>query len=256
MIDLDITTKGDVPETESDHARRLIGQLDRRAHDPVLGGRVVLRQERNPSLERPARAEAELNLNGQLLRGEVAAATMSEAIDQLAAHLQRQLRDFVDRRQRLARRANEPAPGEWRHGPRPSVRPAQSLRPAQERSIVRRKAFALGGTDPQQAVIEMLDLDHDFHLFRDAQTGLEALAYRRDDGRIGLIHAPGAPPSGCEGLVCQESRLREPISIDTAISEMDALGHRFLFFVDEESGRGNVIYLRYDGDYGLIQPAR
>ena len=37
---------------------------------------------------------------------------------------------------------------------------------------------------------------------------------------------------------------------------MNELNHRFLYYVDEASGRGRVIYLRYDGHYGLIEPQR
>jgi hypothetical protein len=36
---------------------------------------------------------------------------------------------------------------------------------------------------------------------------------------------------------------------------MDELNHRFLLFVDAATGRGAVLYLRYDGHYGLIEPA-
>jgi hypothetical protein len=36
---------------------------------------------------------------------------------------------------------------------------------------------------------------------------------------------------------------------------MDELNHRFLFFVNAQTGRGSVIYLRYDGHYGLIEPS-
>ena len=36
---------------------------------------------------------------------------------------------------------------------------------------------------------------------------------------------------------------------------MDALGRRFMFFIDAETGHGNVTYLRYDGNYGSIEPA-
>jgi hypothetical protein len=28
-----------------------------------------------------------------------------------------------------------------------------------------------------------------------------------------------------------------------------------MFFINAETARGNVIYLRYDGNYGLIEPA-
>ena len=256
MLDVAVTVKGDVAPTEVDRVRRLVGELDARTHDPVLSAHAVLREERNPRLERPARAEGELDVNGHLVRAGVAAATMTEAVDLLAARLRRELRDFAERRERLARRPHERVVGEWRLSDRRPQLPAQLRRPAAERAIVRRKVFALDVIDPQQAVLEMLDLDHDFFLFRDAETGREALTYRRDDGRVGLIHVPGACPAASDGIVCEESRLPEPISLASAVAEMDAVSHRFLFFTDSESGRGEVIYLRYDGNYGLIQPVR
>jgi hypothetical protein len=36
---------------------------------------------------------------------------------------------------------------------------------------------------------------------------------------------------------------------------MDVLNHRFLYFVDAADGRGKVLYLRHDGDYGLVEPS-
>ncbi len=110
MIDVVVTARGEVEDAEKERARERLGALDRYASDPVLGARVTLRLEPNPRLARPAWAEAELNLNGHVLRGHVEGETMSQAIDQLGSHLERQLHDFVDRRARLKRRAGKPQP--------------------------------------------------------------------------------------------------------------------------------------------------
>jgi len=40
-----------------------------------------------------------------------------------------------------------------------------------------------------------------------------------------------------------------------AIARLEAAGQPFLFFVNTETGRGNLIYHRYDGHYGLVSPA-
>ena len=40
-----------------------------------------------------------------------------------------------------------------------------------------------------------------------------------------------------------------------ATARLEALGQPFLFFVNSETGRGNLIYHRYNGHYGLITPA-
>jgi hypothetical protein len=102
----------------------------------------------------------------------------------------------------------------------------------------------------------MQDLDHDFLLFQDAGTKADAVAYAREDGRLGVIEPAGTelPESPSEAVRYEQSRLSEPITLDAAVAEMNELSHHFLYFVNAESGRGNVIYTRYDGHYGLIEP--
>lgn len=46
----------------------------------------------------------------------------------------------------------------------------------------------------------------------------------------------------------------EPITVSEAAVQMRLLGHTFFMFLDTESGGYNLLYLRDDGDYGLIQP--
>ena len=52
-----------------------------------------------------------------------------------------------------------------------------------------------------------------------------------------------------ETLVRTKSIYLEPMSIDSAIARMDALGHSFFIYLDEVS----VAYKRLDGGYGVIQ---
>ena len=46
----------------------------------------------------------------------------------------------------------------------------------------------------------------------------------------------------------------EPMSVDEAAVQMQFLGHSFYMFLDSESDKHGVLYLRGDGNYGLIQP--
>ena len=46
----------------------------------------------------------------------------------------------------------------------------------------------------------------------------------------------------------------DPINVDEAAVQMRLLGHTFFMFLNAESGGYNLLYLRDDGDYGLIQP--
>jgi putative sigma-54 modulation protein len=46
----------------------------------------------------------------------------------------------------------------------------------------------------------------------------------------------------------------EPMFEEDAVSEMEDLGHSFFIFVNAESERLNVLYRRFDGNYGVIEP--
>ena len=45
-----------------------------------------------------------------------------------------------------------------------------------------------------------------------------------------------------------------PMSIEDAILQMELLGHSFFVFVNADTDRTNVLYLRKDGDLGLMEP--
>ncbi len=45
-----------------------------------------------------------------------------------------------------------------------------------------------------------------------------------------------------------------PMSVEDAILEMELLGHNFFAFVNIDTERTNVLYLRKDGDLGLLEP--
>ena len=46
----------------------------------------------------------------------------------------------------------------------------------------------------------------------------------------------------------------KPMSVEDAILQMELLGHSFFVFVNVETDRTNVLYLRKDGDLGLMEP--
>lgn len=45
-----------------------------------------------------------------------------------------------------------------------------------------------------------------------------------------------------------------PMSVEDAIIQMELLGHSFFVFVNQDTDRTNVLYLRKDGDLGLMEP--
>ncbi len=56
------------------------------------------------------------------------------------------------------------------------------------------------------------------------------------------------------GVVKNKKFALKPITVDEAIEEMELLGHSFYVFKEAKSNTIKVLYLRNDGDLGLIEP--
>lgn len=54
-------------------------------------------------------------------------------------------------------------------------------------------------------------------------------------------------------VVRTKSIYLEPMSLDEAITRMEALGHSFFLYLDDEDEEISVAYKRLDGGYGVIQ---
>ncbi len=55
--------------------------------------------------------------------------------------------------------------------------------------------------------------------------------------------------------VVKEKRFTlKPMTVDEAIEEMELLGHSFYVFLEAKTNSVQVLYLRNDGDLGLIEP--
>lgn len=256
-MEVEITTRGDIPDEARERVTEKIGSLDRLIDNPIVSGRVVLTQKANPRMERPSIAEGEVHLNGPVIRAKVAEPDPVTAVNSLAQRLERQLRSFIDRRIDQERRTNAREISEARKTATAEGRPEFNTRAAEEREVVRRKAFAIVPLTPAEAAEEMALLDHDFYLFIDGETGADAVVYQRDDGQLGIIGPRGTGWAGeRDGIALEESHFDRPLSLDEAATEMSIVNHRFMYFTDADSNRGNVIYMRHDGNYGLIEPAR
>ncbi len=46
----------------------------------------------------------------------------------------------------------------------------------------------------------------------------------------------------------------KPLLVEEAILQMNMIGHQFFMFQNMESGDVNVVYVRKDGTYGLLEP--
>ncbi|HEX7003102.1 MAG TPA: ribosome-associated translation inhibitor RaiA [Trueperaceae bacterium] len=71
------------------------------------------------------------------------------------------------------------------------------------------------------------------------------------------VPAPPLPEPEPDGpaIVRVKRHVLRPMAPEDAALQMEALGHNFFMFRNLETDEINVIYLRHDGDYGLIEPA-
>ncbi len=98
-------------------------------------------------------------------------------------------------------------------------------------------------------------MDYDFHLFTDVGTGEDSVLYR--SGRRATASPRSIPPHlvGPAAVQLTVSDLPAPrMNGGEAKQRLDLTGFPFVFFADAATGRGNVLYHRYDGHYGLISP--
>jgi ribosome-associated translation inhibitor RaiA len=235
-----VLTRGDVGAKDVRYARRKLARMTSQVLEPIMFARIKLTTAGDPARERPAMAQAELDINGETVRAHVAARVLTEAVDLLEERLREQLEMRRDRR--VARRKRTTPvhqPGRWRHGDLPAHRPPYYPRPPEECEVVRHKAYDLYGLTPAQAHEDMLRLDYDFHLFTDNLTGEDSVVFRLPEGGLGLMSLSEPQPA-------------PELDQDQAVSRLHLTGDPFLFYRDPRTGRGAVLYRRYDGHYGLI----
>jgi ribosome-associated translation inhibitor RaiA len=257
VLDVEVTTHGQLPEAE-DYARAKIGELGRLTHQPVLHAHVRLSEHGDPAVARRIVAQANLDVNGRLVRAQVEGTNAREAIDRLDARLRRRLERSAEHWE--AKRGGTPrvGPHEWRHQSDPTHRPSYFPRPESERRIMHHKSYSLPTCTVAEAAFEMELLDYDFHLFTEAGTKQDSVVYREGptEYRLALVNPEFADELAPFELFLSISPQPAPrLSVDQAIERIGLLGLPFLFFVDTAKDRGSVLYHRYDGHYGLITPA-
>jgi ribosome hibernation promoting factor len=165
----------EVSDAIRSYAEEKLGKLERQLTDPRVELELAL--ERNPSIAENHVAEATIWTNGPVLRAREASTDMRASIDQLVEKLERQATRYRTRgrsRRRRAARANGPAPD-------------QSVSGDEEPRIVKTKQFAVKPMGPEEAVLHLELIGHDFFVFRNAETSEINVVYRRRDGDFGLI---------------------------------------------------------------------
>ena len=247
-LPIEVTLRGNVGDFAGDYARDKISTALEVAHEPVLHSHVVLDFSHDRALERHAVAEVTVDVNGTTVRARTSAPTMNEAVDDLEYRLRRQLVKLKDRSQTRHRWTGIAEDSEWRRGDLPRRALTYFPRAEEGREVVREKSFASEPMTVDEAAYEMDLLDHDFFLYRDAESGKPALVHRLPPAGFGI---QGAAPTMAVATVTYEAA-PPTMTDDGARTRLEADREPFVFYLDSETGEGRVLYHRYDGHYGLI----
>ena len=163
----------EVSDSIRSYAESKLRRLERQLSDPTVV-ELELAVERNPSIAENQVAEATVWTKGPVLRAREASSDMKASIDQLANKLARQVKRYREKRVEEPRRGDHPAPAvESLDGPEPL--------------IVKSKQFPVKPMSPDEAVLQLELVGHDFFVFQNAESGDVNVVYRRRDGSFGLI---------------------------------------------------------------------
>jgi putative sigma-54 modulation protein len=162
----------EVADSIRDYGEQKMRKLERILDD---GAEVELElaEEHNPAIADSHVAEATVWTRRHVVRAREASPDMKASIDQLVGKLERQIKQTREKsrgRRHVKPTAVEPPLEEDGRSP-----------------IVRTKHFALKPMPPEEAVLQLELLGHDFYVFRNVESGEVNVVYRRNAGDYGLI---------------------------------------------------------------------
>ncbi|WP_041367118.1 ribosome hibernation-promoting factor, HPF/YfiA family [Natranaerobius thermophilus] len=162
----------DVTNALKEHIQRRFAKLDKHFDDTVEAQVTlsVIKDNHN--------VEATMFLNGgMLVRGEQSTGDMYASVDQVIDKVERQIKKH---KTKINRKLRQSGGSLLKEG-------AESTEEGKDPEIVKTKRFAIKPMTPEEAVLQMELIGHDFFVFRNAETEEVNVVYRRKDGNYGQI---------------------------------------------------------------------
>lgn len=120
-------------------------------------------------------------VDGTILRGVEKSDDMYKSIDLVFDKIERQIHKYKTRLDRKFKGKNVLS--------KQFVDQKDTIKQESEFEIVRQKKFSMTPMSPEEAILQMNLLGHNFYMFLNADLDTMSLIYRRDDGKYGLIEA-------------------------------------------------------------------
>ncbi|MDD3840319.1 MAG: ribosome-associated translation inhibitor RaiA [Clostridia bacterium] len=151
-----------------------VGKLER-YFNPGTEAQVTLSVEKNRHI-----AEVTIPFDGVILRGEDSTDDMYATIDSVLDKIERQI---IKHKTKLERKLRTGA-FKYNH---PVFSKTYMDEKYEEPVIVKTKRFEMKPMDPEEAILQMNLLGHNFFVFTNAETDGVNVVYKRNDGDYGLI---------------------------------------------------------------------
>lgn len=170
----------DLNDELKDRAEKKIKDKMLKYFDRIIKIEVELTLEKNPKIALNNLIEVTVFTGGEVLRAESSGSDMFEAIDKVSNKLERLIKRFRDKLIQRGRKGYESRIGS-----------GENVEEELRKMIVKTKTFTLKPIAPEEAVIQMELLGHDFFVFISSETGKTAVVYKRKDKNYGLIEPVG-----------------------------------------------------------------
>lgn len=172
----------EVTQNLRDYVEKRVGKITR-YFENIQDVSVLLAVEKGRHI---VEVTAELPRSGLVLRGQESTADMYSSIDLVVEKLERQIRK---QKTKLERRFRGGGFKSELFAEEQKARPEQHEEETEEYPVVKTKRFVVKPMDVQEAIMQMNLLNHNFFVFRDAQTENFSVVYRRNDGAYGLLES-------------------------------------------------------------------
>ena len=165
-------TKVEITESMRNYVSEKLGKLDK--YISLEGVRAsVLVKVRNYS----QKVEVTIPLKTLILRAEAEEQDFYSAVDMVINKLERQIRKNKTKLQKREKKGLK------------ELNVDEAIEIPEEKEVVKRKKIDLKLMSSEEAILQMDLLGHNFFLYKDEETDMPAVVYKRKDGGYGIIES-------------------------------------------------------------------
>lgn len=175
-----ISIRGDkvkVTDSIHDYIEEKLKKIDKYLDNPdEVNANVVIRIEKQGQ-----KVEITVLLKNFMLRAEEIQEDIYAAVDMIIDKIERQIRKNKTKLQSQAKKSREPKSFAF------AFDSIEDDKEENTSNIVKRKKVDMKPMSEEEAILQMELLGHDFYLFKDQDTMLPTLVYKRKDNQYGII---------------------------------------------------------------------